>query len=137
MLKLKTYCWNHCSKIIFKCVNSTVKPIFNIFFWIKWLWVSWTVHNVSAQYNPRVWTVRVTVHKSKCTVHVSWTVQEAVMKKEERANAKSSVSKPHLNASMNISSFNSKQVYFLTRKIRKINLAGINLLFSKVPIIKY
>ena len=29
MLKLKTYCWNHCSKIIFKCVNSTVGPIFN------------------------------------------------------------------------------------------------------------
>ena len=29
LLKLKTYCWNHCSKIIFKCVNSTVGPIFN------------------------------------------------------------------------------------------------------------
>ena len=29
LLKLKTYCWNHCSKIIFKCINSTVGPIFN------------------------------------------------------------------------------------------------------------
>ena len=28
LLKLKTYCWNHCSKIIFKCVNSAVRPIF-------------------------------------------------------------------------------------------------------------
>ena len=39
------FCWNwkHCNKIIFKCVNSTVGPIFNFFFWIKWLWVSWTV----------------------------------------------------------------------------------------------
>ena len=29
LLKLKIYYWNHCSKIIFKCVNSTVRPIFN------------------------------------------------------------------------------------------------------------
>ena len=29
LLKLKTYYWNHCSKIIFKCVNSAVGPIFN------------------------------------------------------------------------------------------------------------
>ena len=40
MLKLKTYCWNHCSKIIFKCVNSTVGPIFNEKVTKKWnLWV--------------------------------------------------------------------------------------------------
>ena len=30
-LKLKTENWKHCSKIIFKCVNSIVGPIFNIF----------------------------------------------------------------------------------------------------------
>ena len=29
LLELKTYYWNHCSKIIFKCVNSTVRLIFN------------------------------------------------------------------------------------------------------------
>ena len=29
--KLKTENWKHCSKIIFKCVNSIVGPIFNIF----------------------------------------------------------------------------------------------------------
>ena len=31
LLKLKTENWKYCSKIIFKCVNSTVRPIFNIF----------------------------------------------------------------------------------------------------------
>ena len=40
LLKLKTYCWNHCSKIIFKYVNSTVGPIFNEKVTEKWnLWV--------------------------------------------------------------------------------------------------
>ena len=40
LLKLKTYCWNHCSKIIFKCINSTVGPIFNEKIDKKWnLWV--------------------------------------------------------------------------------------------------
>ena len=40
LLKLKTYCWNHCSKIIFKCVNNTVGPIFNEKIDKKWnLWV--------------------------------------------------------------------------------------------------
>ena len=35
-----SYCWNHCSKIIFKCVNSTVGPIFNEKVAKKWnLWV--------------------------------------------------------------------------------------------------
>ena len=40
LLKLKIYCWNHCSKIIFKCVNSTVRLIFNEKIAKKWnLWV--------------------------------------------------------------------------------------------------
>ena len=40
LLKLKTYCWNHCSKIIFKCVNSAMGPIFNEKITEKWnLWV--------------------------------------------------------------------------------------------------
>ena len=34
----------HYSKIIFKYVNTNVRPIFNIFFWIKWLWVPWTIY---------------------------------------------------------------------------------------------
>ena len=40
LLKLKTENWKHCSKIIFKCVNSTVGPIFNEKIDKKWnLWV--------------------------------------------------------------------------------------------------
>ena len=40
LLKLKNYCWNYCSKIIFKCVNSAVGPIFNEKIDKKWnLWV--------------------------------------------------------------------------------------------------
>ena len=31
LMELKTENWKYCSKIIFKCVNSTVGPIFNIF----------------------------------------------------------------------------------------------------------
>ena len=42
---LKTENWKHYSKIIFKCVNSAVKPIFNKKVAEKWnLWVPWTVH---------------------------------------------------------------------------------------------
>ena len=40
LLKLKTKNWKHCSKIIFKYVNSTVGPIFNEKIAEKWnLWV--------------------------------------------------------------------------------------------------
>ena len=40
LLKLKTENWKHCSKIIFKCVNSTVGLIFNEKLAEKWnLWV--------------------------------------------------------------------------------------------------
>ena len=31
LLKLKTEDWKYCNKIIFKCVNNTVRLIFNIF----------------------------------------------------------------------------------------------------------
>ena len=42
-LKLKTE--KHCSKIIFKCVNSTVGPIFNEKVAEKYsLWDPWIVH---------------------------------------------------------------------------------------------
>ena len=40
LLKLKTENWKHCSKIIFKCVNSAVGPNFNEKIDKKWnLWV--------------------------------------------------------------------------------------------------
>ena len=45
LLKLKTENWKHCNKIIFKCVNSTVRPIFNEKVEKKWsLWDPWRVH---------------------------------------------------------------------------------------------
>ena len=45
LLKLKIENWKHYSKIIFKCMNSTVGPIFNEKVDEEWnLWVSWTVH---------------------------------------------------------------------------------------------
>ena len=37
--------WKHCSKIIFKCMNSTLRHIFNEKVAEKWdLWVLWIVH---------------------------------------------------------------------------------------------
>ena len=40
LLKLKIKNWKHYSKIIFKCVNSTIRPIFNEKFDKKWnLWI--------------------------------------------------------------------------------------------------
>ena len=48
-----------------------MRPIFNIFFWIKWLWVPWTVHE---QYRNSVWTV----------TFVSWTVNFVEKKKKKK-----------------------------------------------------
>ena len=43
LLKIKN--WKHCCKIIFKCVNSVVWPIFNEKVAKKWsLWDLWTMH---------------------------------------------------------------------------------------------
>ena len=42
---VETKNWKHYSKIIFKCVNSTMGLIFNEKVAEKWdLWVSWIVH---------------------------------------------------------------------------------------------
>ena len=44
--------WKHCSKIIFKCVNSAVWPIFNESFVEKiGLWGSWIVHEPLESWN--------------------------------------------------------------------------------------
>ena len=43
--------WKYCSKIIFKCVNSAVGPIFNEKVVEKWsLWDPWTVHLCTVHY---------------------------------------------------------------------------------------
>ena len=47
---LKTEKWKHCSKIIFKYVNSIVWPIFNEKVTKKWsLWDPWTVHGCTVR----------------------------------------------------------------------------------------
>ena len=81
LLKLKTYCWNHCSKIIFKCVNSTVGPIFNEKIDKKWnLWVHEQCMN--ALFNKKV---NICGYCS-CTVH--WTVATFLQKTREKKKKK-------------------------------------------------
>ena len=36
--------WKHCNKIIFKCVNSTIRPSFKVFFLKKYFRVPWIVY---------------------------------------------------------------------------------------------
>ena len=46
--------WKYCSKIIFKCVNSAVEPIFNEKVAEKWsLWDPCTVHCWLGQQLPK------------------------------------------------------------------------------------
>ena len=56
--------WKHCSKIIFKCVNSAMRPIFNEKVAEKWdLWV-----------REQCTDVLFTVKKSTFAATVQWTV---------------------------------------------------------------
>ena len=49
--------WKHCSKIIFKCMNSAVRPIFNEKITEKWsLWIPCTVHRTH-EIDKRGWKV--------------------------------------------------------------------------------
>ena len=71
LLKLKTENWKHCSKIIFKCVKSTVGPIFNIF-------NAWTV---LLQYVNSI----ATMHKQQfLSLHNKFTVHALKKKKIKR-----------------------------------------------------
>ena len=73
--------WKYCSKIIFKCVNSTMRPSFKVFCKkkkIKYLRITWTVPRTHQKMlgratlmldalskrtvNPCAWTVRVIIH---------------------------------------------------------------------------
>ena len=78
LILLKTESWKHCNKIILKCVNSAVAPIFNIFFLKKVVIgaVNSTfclLHNESMCMNSTV------------TVHTGWKKK----KKRETSNSKS------------------------------------------------
>ena len=78
LLKLKTYCWNHCSKIIFKYVNSAVGPIFNEKIDKKWnLWVR--KQCTDALFTEKSQHLRLTVH---------WTVAALLQKRVKKKKNK-------------------------------------------------
>ena len=67
--KLKTE--KHCSKIIFKCVNSTVRPIFNEKVAEKWnLWVC-KQYTMFTDWPKKVWKAKLCDYYSLNNV---WTV---------------------------------------------------------------
>ena len=79
-VETENFCWNHCSKIIFKCVNSTVGPIFNEKVAKKWnLWVY-------EQYMITVCCRKVNIC-CYCSLNSTWTVTaflQNVMKKKKK-----------------------------------------------------
>ena len=96
--------WKHCSKIIFKCVNSTMRPIFNEKVAEKWnLWDSWTVH-------------RCIVHKRKVKTY-SWRKKK---KEGKRANAQN-VNVPCIETDTKSLSGHSSSfcLFYLKKKIHK------------------
>ena len=81
LLKLKTYCWNHCSKMIFKYVNSTVGPIFNEKIDKKWnLWVH--EQCINALFIEKSQHLRLLV--MHCSLNSSAFLQKRVKKKKKR-----------------------------------------------------
>ena len=82
--KLKTENWKHCSKIIFKCVNSTVGPIFNEKIDKKWnLWVheqciyAWFMKNWS--------NIAATVHVQYMNSSRLWGITRVLQKKKKKS----------------------------------------------------
>ena len=68
LLKLKTENWKHCSKIIFKYMNSNMGPNFNEKITQKWdLWVRYTVHGTT-KLIKKSWKV------NNCRLLFIWTV---------------------------------------------------------------
>ena len=77
-LKLKTE--KHCSKIIFKCVNSVVRPIFNEKVVEKCsLWDSWIVHG-STVHGRKVKKLRLGKKKKSEMQTCVWQAQNALSK---------------------------------------------------------
>ena len=85
-LKLKTE--KYCSKIIFKCVNSTVGLIFNEKVTEKWnLWVR-EQYTMCTDWLEKVWKVKICGY---CSLNSTWTVitnlKNAWKKKKKLKNA--------------------------------------------------
>ena len=76
LLKLKTENWKYCSKIIFKCVNSTVGPIFNEKVVKKWyLWVC--KQCTDALFTVEKSTFAAESKKKKAETHIAANVEAA------------------------------------------------------------
>ena len=67
LILLKTENQEYCSKIIFKCVNNTVRPIFNENFVEKrGLWVPWSVYRTYWNSHHTHKTLQKKKKKRKC-----------------------------------------------------------------------
>ena len=103
LLKLKTENWKHCSKIIFKCVNSIVGPNFNEKVTKKWdLWVPYTIHGPTElikRLKSQQLPATVHMNSSRCSLNECAAAGKLKKKKKEKrwrnvnANAKAG-SKP-------------------------------------------
>ena len=86
--------WKHCSKIIFKCVNSVMGSIFNEKVVEKWsLWVLWTVHGTHGC--EMWWKV---AEKSNISGYCSWTVAWIVKFVLLKCETKKKIKKKNANA---------------------------------------
>ena len=93
LLKLETENWKHCNKIIFKCINSAVEPIFNIFKCMnntatvceQCCYSTWTVISVSCTVNSCDFTVHALKKKKK----------KRKKKKKKPQNAETETRKTH------------------------------------------
>ena len=79
-IQLKTENWKHYSKIIFKCVNSTVGPFFNEKIAEKWnLLILWTVHEPTGVLKSQIlWLLFTLFYCSYALVHCSWDMNSAL-----------------------------------------------------------
>ena len=65
LLKLKTENWKYCSKIIFKCVNSIVRFIFNIFLVLVVPWNAWSEGKKKKKGKTQLWIQRKTLNPNE------------------------------------------------------------------------
>ena len=119
---LKTKNWKHYSKIIFKYVNNTVRPIFNENFVEKrGLWVLWTVHKTHWQ-THKIFLVKEVVgpahsaqdpltDKIPCETRFSIFLK----KKKENANTQTQHQKRNPNAYL-VNKVSNEIYYFLKYK---------------------
>ena len=80
LILLKTENRKHCSKIIFKCVSSALRPIFNIFFFLKKVLVGPVNSRLCLLHSEYMCMT------SAAAIHTCW--KKKKKKKEEEGNVK-------------------------------------------------